>query len=131
MKKVLIDTNIYTAFKYGATPAKEMLQAADYIGINITVIGELLSGFKFGDEEKRNRCELDIFLDSPRVNVINIDETTAEFYSNIYIYLRKKGRPIPANDMWIAASAMQHGLILLSRDSHFYNIDGLLLQKLE
>ncbi len=58
-----------------------------------------------------------------------MDEETAEFYAEIYRDLKKKGSPIPSNDMWVAASAMRHGLALLTFDEHFENIDGLILRK--
>ena len=75
----------------------------------------------------QNRNELDQFLDSPRVYTIAIDDETAEFYAQIFSELRLKGRPIPSNDLWIAASALQHGLALASYDEHFSHISGLLL----
>jgi tRNA(fMet)-specific endonuclease VapC len=59
--------------------------------------------------------------------VISVDDETAEYYAKVFCDLKKKGQPIPTNDMWIAASAMQHGLWLLSGDEHFRIIDGLLL----
>jgi predicted nucleic acid-binding protein len=72
--------------------------------------------------------ELDAFLDNSRVGEINIDSETSEFYATIYRALRTKGKPIPTNDMWIAASALQHGLALCSLDAHFHNIDGIILE---
>ena len=77
----------------------------------------------------KNRKELDQFLDSPRVNLIHLDEETAEFYARVYWDMKKKGKPIPTNDLWVAASAMRHGLGLFTYDEHFDNIDGLILQK--
>ncbi|MFW6138404.1 MAG: type II toxin-antitoxin system VapC family toxin [Spirochaetota bacterium] len=129
MRQVMIDTNVYTAFKLGLKQVVETLQRADYIGINVVVLGELYSGFKAGAKEKQNRKELESFLNSPRTDVVTIDENTAEFFAEVYRVLRKKGRPIPTNDMWIAASAMQNGLSLYTLDSHFQHIDGLLLKK--
>ncbi len=63
-----------------------------------------------------------------RRDVLLCDEQTARQYAKIAQLLRKKGRPIPQNDMWIAALAMQHGLTLVTRDAHFSHIDGLLIQ---
>ena len=57
-----------------------------------------------------------------------IDEETAQFYAKIYWDLKRKGKPVPSNDMWVAASAMRHGLALFTFDDHFKNIDGLLLR---
>ena len=75
----------------------------------------------------RNREELEEFLDSPRVRLHNIDEDTAEFYAEIKTGLRKRGKPIPTNDIWIASIALQHGLKLYTNDQHFKYVPGLML----
>ena len=129
MKRILIDTNAYAAFKRNDLVALEVVRSSEHIGINMVVLGELYSGFKGGSREARNRKELAQFLDSPRVETILIDEETAEFYAKIFWDLKKKGKPIPGNDLWVAASAMRHGLALFTYDSHFRNIDGLLLRE--
>lgn len=74
-----------------------------------------------------NRVELEKFLDSPRVGILPVDEEVAEYYSKIYLSLKEKGKPIPTNDMWIAATAMKNGLFLLSYDEHFKEINDLYL----
>jgi predicted nucleic acid-binding protein len=129
MKKILIDTNAYAAFKKNDAYAVNTFKTMEYIGINIIVLGELLSGFMGGTREATHRKELDQFLDSPRVHLVQVDEETAEFYARIYWDLKRKGRPIPSNDLWVAASAMRHGLALFTYDEHFGNIDGLILHK--
>ena len=126
MKRILIDTNAYAAFKGNDPVALEVVRSSEHIGINMVVLGELYSGFKSGSRENRNRKELAQFLDSPRVETVMIDEETSEFYAKIYWDLKKKGRPIPSNDIWVAASAMQHGLALFTYDDHFKSVDGLL-----
>ena len=132
MKRVAIDTNYYSAFKRGASPhLLQPLRTVEYIGISAVVIGELLGGFKAGSKSEMNIRELQEFLDTPRVFVNDVDQDTAVFYSEIYQRLRKKGKPVPSNDMWIAASAMQHGLALLTLDEHFLEIDGLHLIRLK
>ena len=128
MKRVLIDTNVYVAFKRGDRETLKEIQNVDYIGLCPVVLGELLSGFKAGAKEKKNRKELEEFLENPRVSIVEIGEETAEFYSEIYLNLRKKGTPVPTNDIWIAACAMERGLVLYTFDIHFKNIDGLLLK---
>lgn len=92
MKKILIDTNGYVAFKRNNSIALEILRTAEYIGISVLVLGELLGGFKGGSKEKKNMEELNKFLDSPRVYVLQIDEETAEFYARIYWGLKKKAK---------------------------------------
>ncbi len=88
-------------------------------------IGELLSGFKGGVREAGNRDELDQFLDSPRVRIYSVDENTAEHYAEILNNLKQTGRPIPTNDIWIAAIAFQYGLKMFTKDIHFKYIPGL------
>jgi predicted nucleic acid-binding protein len=127
MKRILMDTNAYAAFKRNASDAVNTLRTVEYIGVNIIVLGELLCGFKAGNKELKNRQELEQFLDSPRVNLIQLDEETAEFYAKVHWDLKRKGKPIPTNDLWVASSAMRHGLTLFTYDEHFDNIDGLLL----
>ena len=127
MKNVLIDTNIYSYALRGDRETVSILQHTRNISICSISIGELLSGFKAGSQEKKNRQELEKFLDSPRVQLHAVDEDTAEFYAEILNGLRKKGRPIPTNDIWIASVALQHGLKLFSKDQHFRYVPGLVI----
>lgn len=127
MNNILIDTNIYTSALKGDHETIVVLQRTREIGICSITIGELLSGFKAGNKEKKNREELAEFLDVPRVNVYGVDENTAEFYSEVLNNLRNKGKPIPTNDIWIAAVAFQYGLPLFTKDKHFEYVPGLVL----
>lgn len=129
MNRLLIDTNIYSNALKGDEKIVTILQKANEIGIVSISIGELLSGFKGGNKEHQNREELEEFLDSPRITVYSVDEDTADFYAEILDGLRKIGKPIPTNDIWIAAIAFQHGFKLYSKDDHFKNIAGLSLLK--
>ena len=97
------------------------------IGLSSISVGELISGFKGGSQEKKNREELDSFLDSPRVQLVCIDDVTADYYAEILNNLREAGKPIPTNDIWIAACAFQQGLKLYSMDAHFKSVKGLVL----
>jgi len=99
MRKVLIDTNIYSAFKAGSDPIAEMFTHLDYIAVDCSVFAGLLSGFKPGSMEKKNRNELEDFLNNPRTYLLSYNEDTAEFYAVIFTDLRKAGKPIPANDI--------------------------------
>ncbi len=127
MRRLLIDTNIYSYALKGEGGVIEVLRKADEIGFSVISIGELLSGFKKGGREKKNRGELEEFLDSPRVVVYSVNEDTAEFYAEVLNNLRKTGKPVPTNDIWIAAVAFQNGLKLFTKDSHFQKIAGLSL----
>jgi tRNA(fMet)-specific endonuclease VapC len=125
MRPLIIDTNAYVAFKRGDPRILKALSTADTLCFNVTVLGELLAGFAAGTKEAKNREELSTFLESPRVSVYPITELTADNYALIYASLRRKGQPIPTNDLWIAASALEHGAGVLTLDAHFKHIDGL------
>lgn len=127
MKQLLIDTNVYVAFKRSEPRIVELLRHAETIAVNVVVLGELLAGFRGGIREAVNRKELDQFLDSPRVEVLVLDESSAEFFALVFNNLKQIGKPVPTNDIWIAATAMQHGLTLATLDSHFSNVAGLSL----
>jgi tRNA(fMet)-specific endonuclease VapC len=127
MKRVLLDTNVYSSFKRNDETVVDSLRHFDHIGIDATVYAELLSGFRFGSNETKNKRELETFLNSPRVFFYRHDETTAEFYAQVFMQLRRNGRPVPTNDIWIAACAMQNGLAVYTKDTHFMEIDGLFL----
>ncbi len=127
MRNILLDTNAYAAFKRGEPGATDIIRHAPLIGVNSVVLGELYSGFAAGERDVENRQELKRFLDSPRVILLPITENTAEYYARVYVDLRRKGRPIPTNDMWVVASALQHGLAVFTYDHHFGAVDGLIV----
>ena len=129
---IIIDTNSYAAFKDGNPEAIEIIRRVPSIGINPVEMGELLSGFALGNREEKNREELELFLSSRKVKFFDIDKKTSEYYSAFFKELRKKGKPIPTNDLWIAATAKQHGLSVFSYDTHFeYIADLKTISKLE
>jgi predicted nucleic acid-binding protein len=125
MRPIALDTNAYTAFKRGDEQIVAVLQHAPTIIVCITVLGELLGGFAAGRRENNNRSELTQFLNTPRVKVVSSTTATADLYALVYAALRRKGQPIPTNDLWIAASSLEHGAALLTLDAHFKYIDGL------
>ncbi len=127
MKQLLLDTNAYAAFKQGHPDVLAILQHANLIGISTIVLGELIAGFTLGSRTDKNLEELNNFLNTPRIKIFPIDETTASYYAKVYSTLRKKGKPIPTNDLWIAATALQHGCKLCSFDSNFKVVDNLLV----
>jgi predicted nucleic acid-binding protein len=125
MRSLALDTNAYVAFKRGDEEIVEVVRHCPSLLVSTTVLGELLAGFAAGSREARNRAELSQFIGSPRVRVVACAETTADNYALVYVALRRKGRPVPTNDLWIAASALEHGAALLTLDAHFSAIDGL------
>ena len=127
MRPVLVDTNAYVALLRGDAEVAEVFGRADRLYLNAVVLGELLAGFAAGSREAANRLELTRFVESSRVGVVPVTAETADSYALAYASLRRKGQPIPANDLWIPASALEHGLALLSLDAHFAQVDGLRL----
>jgi tRNA(fMet)-specific endonuclease VapC len=125
MRPIALDTNAYIAFKRGDEQIVAVLQHAPSIIVCVTVLGELLGGFAAGQRESNNRSELTQFLNTPRVKIVFSTTATADLYALVYAALRRKGQPIPTNDLWIAASSLEHGAALLTYDAHFQSIDGL------
>jgi tRNA(fMet)-specific endonuclease VapC len=125
-----LDTSAYSAFKRGHSDAVALLRKTPEILVPIIVLGELWSGFEFGSKREANRQELDAFLSSPRVSVVQVTLETAERYAVIYSFLRRNGRPIPTNDLWIAAMTMAHGATLLTADAHFLRLPQILVSHL-
>ena len=126
MRPIIIDTNAYVAFKKGDASIVEIIQHAEILAISPVVLGELLGGFECGNKTKKNLDELQQFLQSSRIRVFSLTADTAKFYSQIYSALKNKGHPIPTNDMWIAAQALENGCVLCSYDKHFKAIEGLI-----
>jgi tRNA(fMet)-specific endonuclease VapC len=126
MGRVLIDTNAYTALLAGNEKLADELSESDAVLVSPVVLGELLDGFEGGKRNSENREKLKQFREKPRTVCLPITDETAEWFTLIKQQLRKKGRPIPINDVWIAASCMEHGAKLISLDAHFSYIDGLL-----
>ncbi len=126
--RVCLDTSAYSAFRRGHEGILDVIQRAEEIVLNTIVLGELLSGFRAGRRDRENREQLTSFQRSPRVRTVGLDEETALRYSEIIAYLRARGTPIPTNDVWIAASAMQLGLQVLTTDPHFERIPQVTTQ---
>src|SRR5207247_5820457 len=95
VKRLLLDTSAYAAFMRGDEEAVQALREADEIYLNAIVLGEMLAGFMGGGRQDKNEKELTRFLESPRVNLIDVNESTAERYAVIFTTLRKAGTPIP------------------------------------
>lgn len=131
MSRILVDTSAYAAFFRDHAGVKAALREASEICVNPIVLGELRSGFLKGGRPRENERQLDEFLASPRCVVTVIDEETARRYAVIHDYLRRQGTPVAPNDLWIAASAAQHGLTVVTLDGDFDRIPQVLVQRLE
>lgn len=127
MSRLTLDTSAYSAFKRGHAGVVHHLRRAEEILLPSIVLGELLAGFEVGQQSRRNRDELGLFRESRRVRFVSIGEATAERYAVIYASLRSMGQPIPTNDLWIAASAMEHGTELVTLDRDFAHVPQILV----
>lgn len=123
--RLLLDSNTYSLFFRGHAQVGELFRHADEVFLSAVVVGELLAGFRRGSRFEQNLTELRTTLDSPLVTFVPVGSVTADRYSRIVASLRNKGRPIPANDAWIAAHAMETGAYLVSADRHFEHVDGI------
>ncbi len=124
--KYLLDTNIVIAIFAGDRAVLDPLGQSNDIFLPTIVLGELYYGARKSTHIDANISRIDELAASSALLGCDID--TSRHYGAIKNDLRAKGRPIPENDIWIAAVAQQHGLTLVSRDKHFNEVDGLSLQ---
>jgi tRNA(fMet)-specific endonuclease VapC len=122
----LLDTNIVVAFIGGDLQVRERLEAVSRPLISLVVLGELYYGAAHSARPEKNAAAVDTFAAS--CTVLSLDVETARLYGSIKAEQRSKGRPIPENDLWIAASSRQYGLVLVTRDRHFGQIERLLTE---
>lgn len=122
---VILDTNAYSGLFRGDEAVLDALSGACQVALPVTVLGELLAGFRMGRREARNRKDLEAFLSRPTVRVLPTTENVADIYAGLVVDLRAAGRKIPTNDVWIAAHAMAEGGVLISYDQHFEAVPGL------
>ncbi|MEK6779767.1 MAG: type II toxin-antitoxin system VapC family toxin [Candidatus Deferrimicrobiota bacterium] len=123
--KILIDTNAYSLYRKEHSPIVRKIADSESILVSPVVLGEILFGFRKGSRFEYNMSLLTRFLEHEAVEVVPIAEVTSDRYARIMLQLRRQGTPIPSNDMWIAAQAMEHGAELLTSDRHFEQISGL------
>lgn len=117
--RIALDTNSYSDAARGDARAVNVLAEADRIYLPFVVLAELRAGFGVGTRGRRNEAMLVRFLGSPRVEVAFADEQTTHHYARLFGYLRRRGTPIPTNDLWIGALVVQRDLALFTRDEHF------------
>ena len=129
--RLLLDSNAYSLLMRGDQQVAELVREAEEVLLSAVVVGELMYGFRRGSRFERNIAQLRSLLDSPYVSFVDVSRITADRYSRIAASLRAKGRPIPTNDVWIAAHAMETGADLLSADQHFEHVDGIVWTQLQ
>jgi predicted nucleic acid-binding protein len=120
---VILDTNALSAFVDGVPEVGARLRAEDRAAIPVIVLGE----FRYGIAGSRHRSAYEAWLEEnlPFFEILPVTEATAVAYANLRVTLKRLGRPIPANDAWIASLALQHRLPILSRDADFDALPGL------
>lgn len=126
--RILLDTNIVIAVFSGEESIQRYIEKANEIFIPVIVIGELYFGAYNSMNMERNIEKIDEFVANS--TILSCDAYTAKIYGKIKGDLKKKGKPIPENDIWIAALADQYGLLLVTKDSHFKNIDDFSVELL-
>lgn len=125
--KYLLDTNAIIALQRENEALKKLLSTATDVFVPVVAVGELYYGAYKSGRVEENRQNVAAFI-AGRV-VLYVDADTADVYGQVKQGLRAKGRPIPENDIWIAALAIQYDLTLITDDAHFAEVDNLNWQK--
>ena len=123
--RILLDTNAYSAMKRGHEAVMDLVRRSQQVLLSAVVAGELLHGFRAGSRFDDNLREFNAFIEHPLVDFLAVDMQTAERFARVATALRSAGTPLPTNDVWIAAHAMQTGAQLVSFDRHFEQVAGL------
>jgi tRNA(fMet)-specific endonuclease VapC len=119
--KFVLDTNIVSAWLKGETAVADNIDKAESVFLPIIAVGELYYGASFSTQIEKNLSDLKKL--TSRYPILTLDEETTSIYGVIKSNLRKKGKPIPENDIWIAAIAIQNDIPLVTRDAHFKEIE--------
>lgn len=127
IQALCIDTNIYSALRRGDKTVVKKISQYDRVVVPVVVLGELRAGFLGGSKVAENQQNLSEFLASDFVYVAKVSEATTNIYAELVAELKRKGKPIPTNDIWIAAITLEQRAVLLTLDAHFSNIEGLAL----
>jgi tRNA(fMet)-specific endonuclease VapC len=130
MSRLLIDTSAYSRLLLGDPNVREALEQADVVYMSAFVLAELYVGFRGGSKETRNRQWLTRFVGRPTVRILSATQETAEVFAAVKHSLRRAGTPLPLNDVWIAAHAIETGAVLATFDAHFGKVPGLRLWNL-
>lgn len=120
---MILDTNALSAFVEGVPPVGEILRRESRAAIPVIVLGE----FRYGISGSRHRGAYEKWLDDhlSSFDILDVTDDTAVVYAAVRVALKQAGHPIPANDAWIAALALEHRLPVLTRDEHFDAVRGL------
>lgn len=127
MSALLLDTNAYVAFLAGDTRVLDALAQAGTVHMSVIALGELHAGFRGGAKRAENERRLAEFLGKPTVSPLLLSLETARIFGELKASLRRAGTPIPINDVWLAAQAVETGSVLVTYDAHFRSVAGLRL----
>ena len=127
MRTVLLDTSAYAGLLAGSEAVLEALAEAETVIMSTIVLGELYAGFKGGRREQENNRLLEEFLRRSTVRTLDVSKETAEIFGTVRNTLKTAGTPIPLNDVWISAHALEVGAWMITFDRHFSRVPGLLL----
>lgn len=125
--RALLDTNAYVALRRGNPEVVDGVRRSSRVLLSAIVVGELMDGFHGGSRLKENIRLLEETARGPNVEVLAVAWSTSEWFGRISSGLRRAGTPIPTNDVWIAAHAMEHGATVLTADAHFDKVPGLVV----
>lgn len=123
--ELLFDTNAFIAWASQDPLLAQRTVGVQTLSVAVVTLGELYFGAEKSKRVEENLKSLEERLAEFRV--VYLDQTTTHIYGKVCLQLRRKGRPIPINDLWIASLALQYDLPLVSRDSHFRHVDGISL----
>jgi predicted nucleic acid-binding protein len=123
--RLALDTNAYRALDDGNVKLAKLVRTCPQIGLPVIVLGEIYFGIFLGKKQEQNITNLNRFVSSPRVETLMIDEATTKIFGEIATLLRKSGRPIQQDDMWIAALCKRHDFALATAGRDFEAVIGL------
>ena len=124
--RVALDTSRLTDLFQGDVELAHRLSECDEVWLPLMVLAEIKAGFHGGTQQHRNEILLQKFLSKPTVGILLPARETAEHYARLFVQLKRAGTPVPDNDLWIAALALEHDLRVITRDNHFKQIPQLL-----
>ncbi len=127
MNAVMLDTNVLINIFHDPDSFLDELSDYEQVLLPSIVIGEFRAGLSSGKRDKMIEKMFSDYLKNPAVKVISLSEKTARYYATVFRELKAKGHPIPQNDIWIAAAALECGAPLFTYDSHFSAIPMLQL----
>jgi tRNA(fMet)-specific endonuclease VapC len=120
---LIVDTNALSAIADGDSEIEEFIERASLVAIPVIVLGE----YRFGIMQSKRRTQHERWLREslPSYRILDLTEETSQHYAALRVELKRTGKPIPSNDLWIAALCRQHDLSILSRDRHFDLVPGI------